>query len=483
MSSSATGTFTSCGFGQPFSLSFTCTGADCDLFDDFPGVNCTTEGTTLSCSNGVLCPSPSNYTSTFTVSESQNAVTQFMQISLGDFCTVFNVTNNGTQSGVSVNSVAIDNCTQSTTPASSSASSTGSASYSTGGSVYTSSSDTYSNQNTATTLPSGSGSRGGASTTSTPGGSEYGVSSNYPVAESGEVSNSCSESHTMEGNPYTVAFVSELPTPASVEQESSFSEAAEETECSSSMHGEVAVASLARDITVSAVIPGHTPVQTSSARPLRREPKFLGYLCFFLLFSLFQLGAADSLFPSGDSRRVSAVVPIATKDTSPNLASPDIILRAGIPPSLGKQFTEILEDWIAGKIADGPTSPSGDPTEGLFAAIWSAVCSHYAGAALTAGAFVEIGALLEYLSLVFDTIALPGGPLGWGLAFVFAVSVNLVINELFPELSAMADQACETAQEKPLCSTHFQDDPQNCGSCGNVVCLTLRFASSLLDNG
>ncbi len=283
----------------------------------------------------------------------------------------------------------------------------------------------------------------------------------------------------MEGNQYTAAFKSQLlTTPANVEQESA-NEAAQETECTS-MHGEVAVSSLASVITLSAVIPGYTQVQTSSSRSLKRNPKALGYLCFVLLFSLFQLGAAHGMFPSGDSRRVSAAMSVTTKDTSPNLASPDIILRAGIPESLGKQLTELLEDWLAGKIAESLNPSSGDVVQGLFAQIWSAICSHYAGAALTAGAFSELGALLEYLSLAFDTLALPEGPLGWAAAFVFAVVVNLLVAELFPELSAMADQACETSQEEPLCSTHFQDDPLNCGSCGNKV-RRPQFLPSLLD--
>ena len=48
--------------------------------------------------------------------------------------------------------------------------------------------------------------------------------------------------------------------------------------------------------------------------------------------------------------------------------------------------------------------------------------------------------------------------------------VNVLVNELFPMIQQMADQACEAAEETVLCSTHFQDDPKNCGFCGNQVC-------------
>ncbi|KAE9367437.1 hypothetical protein N431DRAFT_486551 [Stipitochalara longipes BDJ] len=156
-------------------------------------------------------------------------------------------------------------------------------------------------------------------------------------------------------------------------------------------------------------------------------------------------------------RAISA--PLLPRDTTPNPFSSHLVLRG--EGSLGKQFTEILEDWVAGKI----TTPG--LSETIAAEIYSAICSHFAGAAITAGAFPEVAAMLEYLSLVFDTIALPTGPEGWLIAFTFAVMVNIRVNELFPMISAMADQACEAAKESVLCSTHFEDDALNCGYCGN----------------
>jgi hypothetical protein len=175
------------------------------------------------------------------------------------------------------------------------------------------------------------------------------------------------------------------------------------------------------------------------------------------------LATALDINPAEELAHWAISPPVLPRDITPNPFSSDLVVRG--EGSLGKQFTEILEDWVAGKI----TTPS--LSETIVAEIYSAVCSHYAGAAITAGAFAEVGALLEYLSLVFDTIALPTGPEGWLIAFAFTVMVNVVVNELFPMISQMADQYCEAAKDLVLCSTHFEDDALNCGFCGNQVCL------------
>ncbi|CAM1507516.1 Fc.00g071570.m01.CDS01 [Cosmosporella sp. VM-42] len=43
------------GTDGPYSLEFTCKGADCSIFDAFPATNCTTKGDSLVCSNGISC--------------------------------------------------------------------------------------------------------------------------------------------------------------------------------------------------------------------------------------------------------------------------------------------------------------------------------------------------------------------------------------------------------------------------------------------
>jgi hypothetical protein len=181
-----------------------------------------------------------------------------------------------------------------------------------------------------------------------------------------------------------------------------------------------------------------------------------------VFFAFFPLATALDINPAQNLTHTTINPPLVPRDTTPNLFSSNLALRG--EGSLGKQFTEILEDWVAGKI----TTPS--LAETIVAEIYNAICSHYTGAVITAGAFPEVAALLEYLSLVFDTIALPTGPEGWLIAFAFTVMVNVLVDELFPMISEMADQACEAAEELVLCSTHFQDDAMNCGYCGNQVC-------------
>ncbi|KAN0095700.1 hypothetical protein V8E51_016411 [Hyaloscypha variabilis] len=202
------------------------------------------------------------------------------------------------------------------------------------------------------------------------------------------------------------------------------------------------------------------PVFTSSASSCRKRPNLNIYSLIIVLFAFLHLATALEITPAANLTHRAISAPPLTPGTTLNpLLSNALIQRS--EGSLGKQFTDILSDWVAGKI----TTPSLGET--LAAEIYSAICSHFAGAVVTAGAFPELAAALEYLSLVFDTIALPTGPEGWLLAFTFAVMVNVIVDELFPMISAMADQACDAAKEAVLCSTHFEDDALNCGYCGN----------------
>ncbi|MCJ1248042.1 hypothetical protein MMC30_005257 [Trapelia coarctata] len=96
----ATGTFTSCGGGQLFSLTYQCTGPSCTNLNGFPNTTCTTDGTTLQCSNGVTCPGSANYTSTFNFLQENVMVTsnQVVKTNCGDFT----VTSDGTTGGTKI---------------------------------------------------------------------------------------------------------------------------------------------------------------------------------------------------------------------------------------------------------------------------------------------------------------------------------------------------------------------------------------------
>ena len=61
----ASGIFQSCGDGT-FAFSYTCTGPDGGILQDFPTVVCSNSDNNISCSNGITCPGASKYTSRFT---------------------------------------------------------------------------------------------------------------------------------------------------------------------------------------------------------------------------------------------------------------------------------------------------------------------------------------------------------------------------------------------------------------------------------
>jgi hypothetical protein len=190
-------------------------------------------------------------------------------------------------------------------------------------------------------------------------------------------------------------------------------------------------------------------------------------MCYviFVIFALFQTTMALEIATVDADDAVDVVdaqsinMKLTLNDTFPNFAVGE--LRPRGEGSLGKQFTDLIAEYVAGKI----TSP--ELAETFVAEIYSAICSHFAGLVLTTTVFAEVGQFVEYATLVFDTIALPAGPAGWLIAFAFTVALNVLVSEVFPQLDEIVKQACE--QPKP-CSDDFANDANNCGRCGNVVC-------------
>jgi hypothetical protein len=107
---SAQGTVTSCGPGQAFSLQFTCAGPSCVDLNGFPNTTCTTDNTTLTCTNGVICPRPTNYTSDFSFTQSNIIVSQTQTITLKDFCEEIDLTSDGTTGGTNATMVSTGPC-------------------------------------------------------------------------------------------------------------------------------------------------------------------------------------------------------------------------------------------------------------------------------------------------------------------------------------------------------------------------------------
>src|SRR5208282_2902780 len=84
MGTNANGVYMDCGYGMPVAVTLTCGGSSCDSLNaiNFPNLTCTTSTTGTQCNNGVTCPGPPNFQSSFvlaqqagqtTVSSSQNA--------------------------------------------------------------------------------------------------------------------------------------------------------------------------------------------------------------------------------------------------------------------------------------------------------------------------------------------------------------------------------------------------------------------------
>src|SRR5579871_757300 len=68
----ANGTYTDCGLGQPVGLTLTCSGPSCNSLASFPNLKCeqnTGDATTTSCSNAITCPSTPNFVSQFQIAQ------------------------------------------------------------------------------------------------------------------------------------------------------------------------------------------------------------------------------------------------------------------------------------------------------------------------------------------------------------------------------------------------------------------------------
>src|SRR5277367_4465836 len=64
----ANGTYADCGMGL-FHVSITCAGPSCEALNDFTNLTCTSENSITTCTNDVVCATPSNFTSQFSISQ------------------------------------------------------------------------------------------------------------------------------------------------------------------------------------------------------------------------------------------------------------------------------------------------------------------------------------------------------------------------------------------------------------------------------
>ncbi|KAH7124463.1 hypothetical protein EDB81DRAFT_890547 [Dactylonectria macrodidyma] len=102
------GTYKLCG--RDFAIDFTCTGRQCDVFDDYPDTTCVADGDALSCTNGLSCDKDASYTSSFSFNQSDVQVFTQDHIVLKDMCEELDITSDGTKAGTDVKHTDIDNC-------------------------------------------------------------------------------------------------------------------------------------------------------------------------------------------------------------------------------------------------------------------------------------------------------------------------------------------------------------------------------------
>jgi hypothetical protein len=86
---SMNGTYIDCGYGKDFSIVIACTGPGCEALQTFPVLQCNnnTADTGMQCSNGVTCAGATNYTSLFSLTQSEQPnqnLSLVQNITIGD---------------------------------------------------------------------------------------------------------------------------------------------------------------------------------------------------------------------------------------------------------------------------------------------------------------------------------------------------------------------------------------------------------------
>jgi hypothetical protein len=388
---SATGTFTSCGPGQFFSLQFDCTGPSCTSLDGFPRTTCTTNGNTLSCTNGVECSGPTNYTSSFTFTQEDIVVSQRQEIVVSN-CESFVLTSDGTTGGTSVDIIK-DTCSNS--------SSKSSVPYSNHTTTAKSSSTDIKIVQTATLI---------SNTTVCPGatGLAGGSTASGIYSSPGLYGNATSVS-TQGSTPYFT------PQPS---------------------------------------------ILTGSA--FRRSTYRPGFLCLLLLVvALFTHGTAASSFHEDNALQLREI-PSDFEAADFNATKLNLAKRA--LPELFSKFADLFGEYLAGKLTTA-TSPEGGElfADNLIGEVEEAVCDHLVGGALSTALIPEL--VETCVTAVYTGNALVAPELEFLSVLGATVLCNYAVNEAFPGIGELTDAVCK---DKKPCGD-LLTDPNNCGSCGNVV--------------
>lgn len=96
MTTSAVGSIAYCN-PLGYAISFACTGPNCSFLDGIPVATCTEDAGTISCTNGVTCPSDAP-TANFSIEQIGTAITLESILDMGD-CGSFKITSDGRSAG------------------------------------------------------------------------------------------------------------------------------------------------------------------------------------------------------------------------------------------------------------------------------------------------------------------------------------------------------------------------------------------------
>lgn len=123
-----------------------------------------------------------------------------------------------------------------------------------------------------------------------------------------------------------------------------------------------------------------------------------------------------------------------------------------------KAFSDAFSAYLAGKLS----SPGF--ADNLVDEVAEAVCDNAAGQVITKALGVDL--VEECAAAIYTVNALTAPELEFLSVFGAGILCNLLVSEALPGIDALTNAICN--QPKP-CSNDLLTDPNNCGSCGNVV--------------
>ncbi|KAI9863286.1 MAG: hypothetical protein M1824_000486 [Vezdaea acicularis] len=471
----AKGTFTSCGAGNPFALSFTCTGPSCSDLNGFPGTTCTTDGTTLTCNSGITCAGPTNYTSEFSFSQTGDIVSQSQNVILKD-CGSFTVTSDGTTGGTNVQIIESKTCPGSNSSAPSNGTSSSSSSLSSSSARYT---------NGTATLPStasGSGHISVGTTVTVVNGKTTTICDASSVVATQTVCNSCKSpaggsstfTSTIPGTcssckastativvpgsptsgvPVTSPVGTPTVCPTCGSQPGSTNGAASNPPVTV-VNGSTIVLPATSTVSASA-----KPAQFTGGAPIRRPGRSVIIVMFLFAISFLVQGSTAYVHQEDAFQlapRSSASVELSEYNSS------FVDLRDRDLGKYYEQFAKLFSEYLAGKLTTAVT-PGGDGeifADNVVAEIAEAVCDHFVGGAIST---VLIGDLVETcISAIYTGNLIIAPELEFLSIFGASLLCNFAVNEAIPQIGQLTDALCKV----PKPCGDLLTDPNNCGACG-----------------